>query len=345
MGPGILASETLRSVGGILRNKDMDAFMVRYAPKMKELAPRDLVARAMENEIREGRGVYNPDHDVAHVWIDLRHLPETVHRTQIPEVTNFFKRYVNIDPQTSLCPVRPSCHYHMGGIPTDEYGAVQGSRGQTVPCLYAIGECAAASFHGFNRLGTNSILELITMGRFAGEHLLPLLKDRCPDRADSQSGLELRRIEGYLAANGSQSSGRLKNDLKQAMTAHLSVFRTADGIRQCLETLERIRREAQAIAIDNKTLILNPELLQRWELDNLMDIAEIIARAALKRKESRGAHYRDDFPERDDKFVCHHLVAMDRRGKIIFGTRAVDMRLFESSDGHSDKFGLIQRKY
>jgi succinate dehydrogenase / fumarate reductase flavoprotein subunit len=140
VGPGILASETLRSVGGILKNKDLEPFMERYAPKMKDLAPRDLVARAMASEIRAGRGILNPDHNVEHVWIDLRHLPDTVHEKQIPEVTGFFKKYLNLNPKEELCPVHPSNHYHMGGIPTNDVGKVQAASQETIAGFFAVGE-------------------------------------------------------------------------------------------------------------------------------------------------------------------------------------------------------------
>jgi succinate dehydrogenase / fumarate reductase flavoprotein subunit len=161
--------------------------MERYAPKMKELAPRDLVSRAIASEIREGRGILNPDHNVEHIWIDLRHLPDAVHDQQIPEVSGFFKKYLNIDPKKELCPVHPSNHYHMGGIPTSEYGEVQDISGQSIPGLYAVGECAAASFHGFNRLGTNSLLELITMGKFVGDTILVYLT-RLPEKMPQAKG-------------------------------------------------------------------------------------------------------------------------------------------------------------
>ena len=183
VGPGILASEALRSEGGILRNKDLEPFMERYAPKMKDLAPRDIVARSMETEIREGRGIMNPDHQIEHVWIDLRHLSEYVHEVKLKEVASFFKTYANLDSRTQLCPVRPSNHYHMGGIPTNADGAVQRSTGEIVPGLFAIGECACASFHGFNRLGTNSLVELLVMGKVAGESILSCLKDAADRRS------------------------------------------------------------------------------------------------------------------------------------------------------------------
>ena len=298
VGPGILASETLRSVGGILRNNNLEPFMAQYAPQMKELAPRDLVARAMENEIRQGKGAYSKDHAVQHVWIDLRHLPEAVHKTQIPEVSSFFKRYVNIDPRKELCPVRPSCHYHMGGVPTDEFGQVQNLENNTVQGLFAIGECAAASFHGFNRLGTNSILELITMGKFAADCILSRLDNSCQDTADRGADEAIARFERYLQATGSENSGKIKAVMRQVMTEYLSVFRTEKGILHALQTLEELHAQKANIAIKEKALPMNPELLMRWELDNLLRLAKIIAQAALQRKESRGAHYRDDFPDR-----------------------------------------------
>lgn len=345
VGPGILASETLRSVGGILKNKNLDPFMEHYAPKMKELAPRDLVARAMENEIREGRGAYSSDHSVEHVWIDLRHLPEAVHKTQIPEVTSFFKRYVNIDPQKELCPVRPSCHYHMGGIATNEFGEVQSIDHTTVPGLFAIGECAAASFHGFNRLGTNSILELITMGKFAADRILPILDGRCPDTSDQGRDDALARFQGYLEATGAENSGIIKASMRKLMTANLSVFRTERGILAALEELKALDRRKQGIPITGKALPMNPELLLRWELDNLLALARIITEAALQRKESRGAHYRDDYPERRDAYNHHTLASVNAAGEVVLRKRDVDMSIFDAQKDNYKKFGLIQRKY
>ena len=345
VGPGILASETLRSVGGILRNKQLEPFMERYAPKMKELAPRDLVARAMENEIREGRGAYSNDHGVEHVWIDLRHLSESVHRTQIPEVTSFFKRYVNIDPQNALCPVRPSCHYHMGGVPTNEYGEAQDLENNIVDGLFAVGECAAASFHGFNRLGTNSILELITMGKFVADQIVSLLDDSCPDRAEPGPVEAIERFEGYLKTSGSENSGVIKSSMRKTMTEHLSVFRTEQGILKALAELDELDLRKRNIAISNKARPMNPELVLRWELDNLLCIARTIAQAALRRKESRGAHYRDDYPERRDAFNHHTLVSTNTRDETTFKERPVDMSIFDANQEHHEKFGLIQRKY
>lgn len=346
VGPGILASETLRSVGGILRNKDEEPFMAKYAPKMKELAPRDLVARAIESEIREGRGVMNPDHQIQHVWIDLRHLPAEVHERQIPEVVSFFKHYVNLDPRTQLCPVRPSNHYHMGGIPTNAFGEVQDAGQQIVDGLYAVGECAAASFHGFNRLGTNSILELITMGKHIGDRIIERLERESSVRSDIAPCRFQEKFAGYFAADGADHIGQIRNILRAVMTEKVSVFRTETGILEAIETLRELDERARKTKLTQQSTVMNQELVQRWELDNLLTVSMAICQAALHRKESRGAHFRDDFPTRSDAFQYHTLVsATDQFGKVELGRREVDMSIFQAKGENYEKFGLIERKY
>ncbi|MEW6670051.1 MAG: FAD-binding protein [Thermodesulfobacteriota bacterium] len=345
VGPGILASETLRSVGGILRNKDLEPFMERYAPKMKELAPRDLVARAIETEIREGRGVLNPDHNIEHVWIDLRHLPPNVHAEQIPEVSGFFKKYVNLDPQKELCPVRPSNHYHMGGIPTNISGQVLNRNQDPVPGLYAVGECAAASFHGFNRLGTNSILELITMGKAVGESVLDFLQTAPQKPAEASAEHTFSLFSDYLDARGSGSIGQIRDALRTLMTAKVGVFRIEAGISEAIASLKELKERAQKVSLSHKGLAMNQELVQRWELDNLLAVSMIIARGALERKESRGAHFREDFPDRRDEFNHHTLASMSVFGDVALARRAVDMSVFSAGGNHHEKFNLIERKY
>jgi succinate dehydrogenase / fumarate reductase flavoprotein subunit len=345
VGPGILASETLRSVGGILRNKDLEPFMARYAPKMKELAPRDLVARAIETEIREGRGILNPDHNIEHVWIDLRHLSDYVHSVQIPEVSGFFKQFMNLDPRTQLCPVRPSNHYQMGGIPTNACGEVQRSPDTVVSGLYAAGECGCASFHGFNRLGTNSILELITMGRFVGERVLQSLNEAAGRLPADAGDLTFARFAGYLENGQEENIDRIREDMRRMMTENVGVFRTEEGlntaIRSLTDSAERVRRAA----LRCRSLQMNQELVQRWELDNLLSVSMVIAQGALRRRESRGGHARVDFPQRRDEFNSHTLAYMTEFGKIRFESRSVDMSLFEASGENHEKFGLIERKY
>jgi succinate dehydrogenase / fumarate reductase, flavoprotein subunit len=345
VGPGILASETLRSVGGILRNKDEEPFMARYAPKMKELAPRDLVARAIESEIREGRGIMNPDHNTPHVWIDLRHLPAEVHEQQIPEVVSFFKHYVNLDARTQLCPVRPSNHYHMGGIPTNEYGEVQDAQQNLIEGLYAVGECAAASFHGFNRLGTNSILELITMGKHIGDHVLERLGKEPSASPEVKADRFRQKFGGYFAASGQGNVGQIRSTMRAVMTDKVSVFRTEKGIAEAIETLRELKTRSKASKLSGQSLAMNQELVQRWELDNLLDVSMVVCVAALHRRESRGAHFRDDFPVRSDNFNYHTLVTMLDFGKVELGRREVDMSIFQAKGENCEKFGIIERKY
>jgi len=345
VGPGILASETLRSVGGILRNKDLEPFMVRYAPKMKELAPRDLVARAIETEIREGRGILNPDHDIEHVWIDLRHLSDYVHEVQIPEVSGFFKQFMNLDPRTQLCPVRPSNHYQMGGIPTNAFGEVQRDPDTVIGGLYAAGECGCASFHGFNRLGTNSILELITMGRFVGEQVVRSL-DETAGRLPADAGdRTFARFSGYLKPKDEENIDRIREDLRRMMTENVGVFRTEDGLNTAIRFLAEAAERARRAALRCRGLPMNQELVQRWELDNLLSVSLVIAQGALRRRESRGGHARVDFPERRDEFNAHTLAYMPEFGTIRFAERPVDMSLYAAQGQNFEKFGLIERKY
>ncbi len=337
VGPGILASETLRSVGGILRNAALEPFMVNYAPKMKELAPRDLVARAIESEIREGRGVMNPDHNILHVWIDLRHLPAEVHEKQIPEVSSFFKRYVNLDPKIDLCPVRPSNHYHMGGIPTNEYGEVEDAQQKTIEGLYAVGECAAASFHGFNRLGTNSILELITMGKLVADRVVAAIEKVPSHNPDIDGKTFIERFSGYLQADKKDSLGIIRSTLRRVMTEKVSVFRTQTGIEEAIQILSELKSRAESTALAGRSLAMNQELVQRWELDNLLAVSMVICQAALERKESRGAHFRDDYPDRKDEYNHHTLISMAEFGVTESGRREVDMSIFKAGGDASRK--------
>jgi succinate dehydrogenase / fumarate reductase flavoprotein subunit len=345
VGPGILASETLRSVGGILRNKDLEPFMEKYAPKMKELAPRDLVARAIETEIQEGRGILNPDHNIEHVWIDLRHLPDDVHKVQIPEVTSFFKKYINIDPKLHLCPVHPSNHYQMGGIPTNEFGEVCNTDGKIIPGLYAVGECAAASFHGFNRLGTNSILELITMGQFVGERVVESLSDHLPALPGDAGEKSFALFSAYLAQTGKDNLEKIREQSRALMTEKVGVFRTQKGLNQAMEALKALKERAQNTALACSSLKMNPELILRWELDNLLSVSFLTAACALNRRESRGGHARRDFPERKDEFNYHTVAGMTEFATVELKKRAVDMSILESECEHCERFGTIERTY
>jgi succinate dehydrogenase / fumarate reductase flavoprotein subunit len=272
-------------------------------------------------------------------------LSDYVHKVQIPEVTGFFKKFINLDPKKDLCPVRPSVHYHMGGIPTDESGTVLKGPGEIMAGLFAIGECGAASFHGFNRLGTNSILELITMGRFAGERIVEDLSEN-REKSPPEAGQKTFAIfSGLLNQTHKDSLGQIRSDLQTTMTEKVGIFRTEKGLSEGIEALQELKERASRTALSSKNLVMNQELIQRWELDNLLEVALVCARSALYRKESRGGHFRDDFPERKDEFNHHTLAYVSEHGTVRLEKRPVDMSLYEARDQHSEKFNLIERKY
>jgi len=346
VGPGILASEALRGEGGILKNNGLEPFMINYAPGMRDLAPRDIVSRAIEMEIREKRGISHPDHNIEHVWIDLRHLSDYVHDVKLKEISAFFKSFVNIDAKKELCPVRPSNHYQMGGIPTTEFGEVQKSEDKIISGLFAIGECASASLHGFNRLATNSILELITMGRFVGEKVVGFLDDGSADDLPIDAGEKtLSQFNNYLNAKGKDNFGQIRNIMRNTMTEKAGVFRTEDGLNKAMETLAELKNRSYNTALSGKSLRMNQELVQCWELDNLLSVASVIVKGAQERRESRGAHYREDYQERQDKFNYHTLAYITESGEITLGKRAINMCIHEAKGENYEKFGNILRKY
>ncbi|HID30444.1 MAG TPA: FAD-binding protein [Desulfobacterales bacterium] len=347
VGPGILASEALRGEGAILRNKDDEPFMERYAPTAKDLAPRDLVSRCIMTEVREGRGCIHPDHKLPHVWLDLRHIPEHIHKTRIQEVCGFFSKFVGVDPQKELCPVTPTAHYQMGGAPTNEFGEVQKDASEIVPGLYACGEFAAASLHGHNRLGTNSLLELITMGKVVGERMAAYLHDaEDPGDVPEDAGQHVfGQFSRYLESQGGERYAEIRDALRVLMTEKVGVFRNEEGLAEAIEELKELKERASHVGLSNKSLVMNQESLQFWELDHLLDISMVIAESALARKESRGAHCREDYPERSPDFQYHTLAYMTEYGKVTLGRRPVDMSIFEARGEHCEKFGIIERKY
>ena len=214
-----------------------------------------------------------------------------------------------------------------------------------IPGLFAVGECAAASFHGFNRLGTNSILELITMGKFAGERVLEHIREAAPESPETEGDLTFGRLDRYLKARGRDNVGQIREAMRALMTANVGVFRTEAGLTEAIDALQELKARAEACALSGRSLAMNQELLQRWELDNLLAVAMVIAQAARERRESRGAHFREDYPERLDAFNHHTLISMPEFGTVSLAQRPVDMSLYASGGAHREKFGWIARQY
>jgi len=347
VGPGILASEALRGEGAILRNNTGERFMERYAPTIKDLAPRDLVSRSIMTEIQEGRGYIHPAHQLPHVMLDMRHLPDVVHDKKLVEVSSFFKTFLGVDPKHDLCPVTPTAHYQMGGIPTTLYGEVMTDEHNIVQGLYAVGECAAASLHGHNRLGTNSLLELITLGRVVGERAVDYISQAQFETFAYDPDFTRQTFDHLLTVtNGKESQFTVRRQLNELMNRCVGVFRSEALLTEAMAELKQLKEKARNITIGTKNLVMNQELLVAWELHNLIDVSIAIAASALDRKESRGAHFRIDYPQRSDDYHYHTLCWLDHKLNCRLGKRKIDMSIHETEKGEiKKKFGIIERKY
>jgi succinate dehydrogenase / fumarate reductase, flavoprotein subunit len=304
---GILISEAARGEGGLLRNNQGEAFMERYAPRIKDLAARDVVSRAILTEVREGRGIGGKEY----VHLDLTHLGEKTITEKLWEITSFARIYLGLDAATQAIPVAPTCHYVMGGIPTDSDGRVLSDEaGHTVAGLYAAGECACVSVHGANRLGCNSLLDLLVFGRRSGKAMKEeaAVGHRASKEWDSLR-LQGQELDVLLSREGTEHPGAIRRQMQAVMTEEASVFRTEEGLMKAVREIRALKGCYRDVGVATKGKRFNYELMETIELGHQLDLCEAILASALHRRESRGAHYREDFPARDDENYLKHTMA------------------------------------
>jgi succinate dehydrogenase / fumarate reductase flavoprotein subunit len=328
---GILISEAARGEGGILRNGKGERFMERYAPTIKDLAPRDMVSRCILEEIRAGRGINGQDF----VHLDLTHLGEEAITGKLSEITGFARTYAGVDATREPIPVQPTCHYMMGGIASGVDGHVHlDAEGSIFPGLYAAGECACVSVHGANRLGCNSLLDILVFGRRSGQEIrryaqTAAMPSNPPGLARKYSEL----LAGIIAKRGDTSYGPIQSAMRAVMMDKVSVFRTEEGLQQALDAVRDLKGQYARIHITDTSRRFNRELLDVLELGHMLDLAEAVILGAQFRKESRGAHSREDYPARDDsRFLVHALIRRDAAGNLQVFTKPVAITRFQPKE-------------
>jgi succinate dehydrogenase / fumarate reductase, flavoprotein subunit len=322
---GVLLSEAARGEGAIVRNKDGERFMERYAPTIKDLAPRDMVSRAIYQEIKEGRGA-GPNGDM--VYLDLTHLPPEVIEEKLPDITEFARVYLRVEPTKEPVPIQPTAHYAMGGIPTNIDGqVVLGPEETPVPGLYAAGECACVSVHGANRLGTNSLLDIVVFGRRGGAHMSEFAAGSSPPAAPEDPARHtLELLDAILTREGGDNAADIRSDLQDHMFDLAFVVRSEDGLTEMLGILDSLQERYARVGVGDKGSVFNTDLMEVVELGFLLDCAQTLVTAALARDESRGAHYREDHPLRDDaNWLKHSLASRREDGTIHLDFKPVKM--------------------
>ena len=313
-GLGILISEAVRGEGGILRNRDGKRFMEHYSPTLLDLAPRDIVARSILTEIRAGKGIRGDRKIDDYVHLDATHLGKEVLRAKLPDITSFCQTYLGIDPADSPIPVLPTAHYAMGGIPTDTFGRVIKDGKETiVEGLYAAGECACVSVHGANRLGTNSLLDLVVFGRRAGRHIGDYVKEvEVPSVSQDVADMAGRWINQLTDGQTGPHGGHIMDEMQIAMMEKVGIYRSAKDMQAAVDQIQNLLERYQQVRAQDTGRAFNTDLLELIELRNLLDLSLLTAASALNRQESRGAHSREDFPDRDDdNWLKHSLAYLD----------------------------------
>ena len=330
-GLGILISEAVRGEGGILRDRDGKRFMEHYSPTLLDLAPRDIVARSILTEIRAGKGIRGDRKIDDYVHLDATHLGKEVLRAKLPDITSFCQTYLGIDPADDPIPVLPTAHYAMGGIPTDTFGRViKDSRETIVEGLYAVGECACVSVHGANRLGTNSLLDLVVFGRRAGRHIGDYVKEvKVPSVSEDVADEAGRWIHQLTDGQTGPHGGHIMDEMQIAMMEKVGIYRSAKDMQAAVDQIQDLLERYQQVRAQDTGRAFNTDLLELIELRNLLDLSLLTAASALNRQESRGAHSREDFPDRDDDNWLKHSLAYLDGDKVRIEYKRVDTSIWE----------------